>query len=334
MKTKLIPPFSHWLVFIFLLLLHTSLLQAENGVDPLPSWNEGRAKNALLEFVREVTHPSEKNYIPPEERIVTFDQDGTLWVEQPMYTQLFFAIDRLKTLPSQDFLTKNQLKDLTEAQIERIVGETHAGMTVDQFHSIVQAWLKQAIHPRFKKPFTDLVYQPMREVIAWFRENGFKIYIVSGGGQEFMRAYAQQIYGIPPEQIIGSAGKTKYENQNGKPVLIKLPQILIVDDHQGKPETINLMIGKRPVAAFGNSDGDREMLEWTQAGQGKRLQLLVHHDDAIREYAYGEHSKVGTFSASLMDEAIKKDWIVVSMKNDWKIIFSWEKLTLMDNMDK
>lgn len=316
-------------------------LSVNAEIDPLPSWNEGEAKRSILEFVQEITDKAGKNYVPPEERIATFDQDGTLWVEQPLYTQLFFALDRLKELAPQHPEWKDQkvlalldgnlenLSKLSEADIETLVSETHAGITTEAYRLIVRDWLNQAVHPRYKRLFTELIYQPMLEVIQLLKNNGFKTYIVSGGGQEFIRTYAESVYGIPPEQIIGTAGKVKYEYQHGQPVLLKLPQMLLIDNYQGKPETINLIIGRRPLAAFGNSTGDRQMLEWTQAGQGKRLELLVHHDDEVREYAYGAHSKIGTFSISLMDEALEKKWIIVSMKNDWKILFSWQKSPLI-----
>lgn len=325
------------LFFFFFTLLLSQFPQLSAEMDSLPSWKDGPIKNAIIQFVYEVTNKRGKYFVPLEERIVTFDQDGTLWVEKPLYTQLFFAIDRLKALAPRHPEWKNHkimsliegdqenLNELTEEDIEMIVSETHAGITVAKFHEIVRQWLKQAVHPRYKKPFTELIYQPMLEVIQLFRYHGFKTYIVSGGGQEFMRAYAEAVYGIPPEQVIGTTGKVSYEYQNGQPVLMKLPQILFIDDKKGKPEAINLIIGRRPFAAFGNSDGDRQMLEWTQAGNGKRLEVLIHHDDPDREYAYGENSKIGTFSESLRDEAKKNEWQIVSMKNDWKIIFPWQK---------
>lgn len=276
--------------------------------------------------------------MPIPERIATFDQDGTLWVEHPIYTQFIYAIDRIKALMPLHPEWQNQepfkamasgqidfLKNLTKESIEKIMAITHSGMTVDNYMETAGHWIDTAIQPRFKRPYTELIYQPMLEVIDLFQENNFTVYIVSGGGQEFIRTYSEKVYGIPPERVIGTTGKTKYEYANGQPVLIKLPQILFIDDKEGKPESINLFIGRRPIAAFGNSTGDQQMLEWTQAGKGKRLELLVHHDDAIREYAYGPETKVGTFSDALMNEAKEKDWIVVSMKNDWKIIFPWEK---------
>lgn len=303
--------------------------------DPLPSWNEGEAKQAILQFVNETTTKGNKNYIPPEDRIATFDQDGTLWVEQPIYTQLAFAIDMIKCLASKHPEWKKreivpailandfeQLVNLSLQEIEKLLAETHSDMTVEEFKHCVQAWLSQAKHPRFDKPYTELVYQPMLEVIQLLKKHGYRVFIVSGGGQEFIRAYAEKVYGIPPEQIIGSAGKVKYEFQNGQPVLVKLPEVLFIDDKKGKPEAINLFIGKHPVASFGNSDGDQQMLEWSQASPSKSFQLLVHHDDPIREYAYDSESKVGTFSSVLMEEAKKEKWIVVSIKNDWKTVFS------------
>jgi phosphoglycolate phosphatase-like HAD superfamily hydrolase len=304
------------------------------GKDPLPSWNEGEVKKALLQYVEEVNDKEGPHYIPPEERIATFDQDGTLWVEQPLYTQLFFAFDRIKALaekhpewkeqePFKAILAEDQqaTSHFTEQDVAKIVVVTHSGMSVATFEEIVLQWLNQAVHPRFKKPFTALAYLPMLELLQLLKDNGFTNYIVSGGGQEFIRAYANGLYQIPPERVIGSAGKVKYEVQNGQPELFKLPELLFIDDHGGKPEGINLIIGRRPVAAFGNSDGDRQMLEWTQGGKGKRLELLVHHDDEKREYAYGPKTKIGTFSSSLMEEAQKRGWLVVSMKNDWKVIF-------------
>jgi phosphoglycolate phosphatase-like HAD superfamily hydrolase len=305
--------------------------------DPLPSWNEGAAKHALLQFVREATQEGGENFIPLAERIATFDEDGTLWVEQPLYVELFFVLDRIRSeLPKHPewrdkepfkslLMGAKALDHLSKEEIVALIVLTHTGMTVDAFHRSVSNWLETAIHPRFKRPFTELVYQPMLEVMQLLREHGFSIYIVSGGGQEFIRAFAQKVYGIPPGNVIGSAGKVKYEYQNGQPVLIKLPEIMFIDNREGKPEGINLIVGKRPVAAFGNSIGDQQMLEWTQAGKGKNLELLVHHDDPEREYAYGPESKIGTFSHALMEEAKGRHWIVVSMKKDWKVIFPWQQ---------
>lgn len=306
--------------------------------DQLPSWNEGKAKKAILDFVKDVTDEKSKNYIPPEERIAVFDQDGTLWTEQPVYFQLFYAVDRINALaadneqwkfekPFSSILNKdlNAINQFTAQDIEKIVAVTHSGMSVHQYHQLVRDWLAKAVHPRFKKPFTQLIFQPMLEVIDLLKQNGFTNYIVSGGGQEFIRVYAEPVYGITTEHIIGSTGKVKYEYNEGKPLLLKTPEVLFIDDKKGKPEAINLFIGRRPVAAFGNSTGDREMLEWTNAGEKRNFELLVHHDDGVREYAYGADSKIGYFPDSLMDEALDKGWIVVSMKNDWKVIYPWEK---------
>jgi len=317
---------------------------AHAQTDPLPSWNEGPAKQAIRDFVRVTTDKANLRYVPPPQRIATFDQDGTLWVEQPLYTQVAFAIDRVKALapkhpewktrqPFKAILTGNResLAGFSIQDFERVVAETHSGITIEEFHTVVKAWLATAKHPRFKRPYTELIYRPMLEVMRYLRVNGYKTYIVTGGGQEFVRVYAETVYGVPPEQVIGSAGKTKYEySPAGKPVLVKLPEALLIDDQGGKPEGINLIIGRRPSAAFGNSTGDRQMLEYTGTGDGVRLMMLVLHDDAPREYAYGParglpDSKVGVFSQALFDEATKKGWTVISMKNDWKNIFAWEE---------
>lgn len=321
---------------LLLLIISTAATRAAD--DPLPSWNDGPAKQAILDFVHASTDKSSSKFIPPDQRITTFDNDGTLWVEQPMYTQVAFAMDRVAAAakehqelkdkePFKAILThdKAAMAKFTLQDIEKVVAVTHSGMTVAQFEQIVKHWLAEAKHPRFKRPYTQLVYQPMIEVLRYLRDNGFKTYIVTGGGQEFVRAFAEPTYGVPPEQVIGSAGKVKYEiNPDGKPVLVKLPEVLLVDDKAGKPETINLIIGRRPVAAFGNSTGDKQMLEYTQGGgdaRGIRLMMLVHHDDPAREYAYGADSKIGSFPDSLMDEAKQRGWTVISMKNDWKRIF-------------
>jgi phosphoglycolate phosphatase-like HAD superfamily hydrolase len=327
---------SHRL-YLLLFVCKTTLCFS-HAVDPLPSWNEGQPKQAIIQFIDDTTTPGSDDYIIPEERIAVFDQDGTLWVEQPLYPQFFFAIDSLKDLAAKNPEYKNkqpyqtliegdlkQIQNLSMQEVEKIITATHANMTVHEFKENVLSWLSKAVHPRFKKPYTDLIYQPMLEVIKYFKANGYQVYIVSGGGQEFIRAYADKIYGIPPERIIGSAGKVKYEYQDGSPALIKLPEVFFIDDKAGKPEAINLFIGRRPVAAFGNSDGDQQMLEWSQASKGKSFQLLVHHDDPIREYQYDVNTKVGKFSPELMKEAQQKRWAVVSMKNDWKVVFPTEK---------
>lgn len=322
-------------LFFFLLFSLISLLEA---ADPLPSWNDGETKNRIIEFVNSVTQIQSPTFVPAEDRIATFDQDGTLWVEQPFYTQLFFALDRLEALsrehpewtreePYRTILSKNleQMKNLSEIDIEKIVAATHAGITLQEFHAIVQDWIKKAVHPKYKRPFTELTYLPMLELMHFLESNGFKNYIVSGGGQEFMRVFTKETYGLSPDKVIGTTEATQYEYNEGKPVLRKIAKIVLIDDEQGKPENINLFIGKKPIAAFGNSTGDQQMLEWSASNANKSLQLLVHHDDAEREYAYGADSKIGTFSDELMQEAKSHGWLVVSMKNDWKKIFNWEK---------
>jgi phosphoserine phosphatase len=304
--------------------------------DPLPSWATGATKSAIMAAVQEATTPGTPGFIPAPERIATFDNDGTLWVEQPIYTQLAFALDRVKTLAPQHPEWKTQepfaslLKgDLSAAlaggdhAILEIVMATHAGMSTAEFEQIVTDWLVTARHPKFKRPYTELVYQPMVELLAYLRANGFKTYIVSGGGVEFMRPWTEQVYGIPPEQVIGSRIKTRYEMTTGGPVLRREAGIDFIDDKAGKPVGINAMIGRRPMVAAGNSDGDRQMLEWVPTGQ-PRLRLLVHHDDAAREYAYGPTSHIGTFSDSLMAEARARGWTVISMKDDWKRVFAFE----------
>ena len=311
--------------------------------DPLPSWRDGAAKQEIVAFVKETTDPSSHKFVQPAKRIATFDNDGTLWPSHPMYTQLAFAMDRIKALAPRhpEWKDKQPFKAVLDNDLEAVAasGEkgllglimaSHAGMSTADFEKIVTDWLEKAKHPRFKRPYTDLAYQPMLELLEYLRANGFKTYIVSGGGIEFMRPMTEAVYGVPPEQVIGSSIKTKYEMKDGKPVLMRLPEINFIDDKAGKPVGINMFIGRRPVAAFGNSDGDRQMLEWTGAGGGAPLMMLVFHDDAKREYAYGPanglpDTKFGTFTQSLMDEAKQKGWIVISMKKDWARIFSFEE---------
>jgi phosphoglycolate phosphatase-like HAD superfamily hydrolase len=327
---------------LLLLAMFAAGARAVAQTDPLPSWNDGPARQAIVDFVQKTTDKANPDYVPPAERIVTFDNDGTLWTEHPMYTQLAFALDRVKALAPQhpEWKTKqpfkavldNDLKTLAasgEKGLVELVMASHAGMSTAEFGQIVTDWFKTARDPRFKRPYTELAYQPMLELLAYLRANDFKTYIVSGGGIEFMRPMTEAVYGIPPEQVIGSSIKTKYEYDDGKPVLIRLPEINFIDDKAGKPVGINMFIGRRPVAAAGNSDGDRQMLEWTGAGAGARLMMLVFHDDAKREYAYGPanglpDTKFGTFSPSLMEEARKNGWVVISMKDDWKRIFAFE----------
>jgi len=305
--------------------------------DPLSSWNDGPTKQAIVAFVAKVTKEGSPDFVPPEQRIATFDNDGTLWCEQPMYFQLFFALDRVKTLAPQhpEWKTKEPFASLLKGDVKgalaggehailEIIVATHAGMTTAEFEKIVADWIATAKHPKFKRPYTECIYQPMVELLAYLRANGFKTFIVSGGGIEFMRPWTEKVYGIPPEQVVGSSIKTKYEMRDGKPVLMRLPEMNFIDDKAGKPVGINEHIGRRPIAAFGNSDGDQQMLEWTQAGSGARLMMLVHHDDAAREFTYGAESKIGTFSDALMVEAKKDGWTVISMKDDWKTIFAFE----------
>jgi phosphoglycolate phosphatase-like HAD superfamily hydrolase len=309
----------------------------------LPSWNDGPAKQAIFDFVRATTDRANPSFVPPEERIATFDQDGTLWVEHPMYSQMMYCFDRVPVLAAQNPALKNvepfktvlsgnreAIAKLTTPDLEKIIVATLTGMTTDEFNAEVKKWLAAAKDPRWKRPYTELTYQPMQEVMSYLRANGYKTFIVTGFGQDFVRVYAQQIYGIPTEQVVGSALNTKYGYaKDGKPILIKEPKVMLNDNNAGKPEGIHLMIGRRPYAAFGNSTGDREMLEWTAAGAGARLKVLVLHDDAAREYAYGPaaglpDSKVGTFTQALYDEAKKNNWTVISMKSDWKRIFAFE----------
>jgi len=328
-----------------LLLLCISLAgtAARAQEDPLPSWNDGAAKQAILTFIKATTDQANPAYVKPDDRIATFDQDGTLWTEHPLYAQAMFALARVGQLapqhpewktkqPFQAVLTgdKQALSKFTESDWMQIVAATHAGMSTADFQQLVQGWLATAKAPRFNRPYTDLVYQPMLEVMQYFRANGYRTYIVTGGGQEFVRVYSEQVYGVPPEQVVGSSIVTKYDNSTGKPVLMREPKVFFIDDGPGKAVGINLFIGKHPYAAFGNSGGDAAMLEWTQAGGGKHLMMLVHHDDGVREYAYGPAgglpaTQVGTFSDALMTEAQKNGWIVISMKNDWKRIFPFDE---------
>ncbi len=306
-------------------------------VDPLPSWNEGATKRAITSFVERVTTEGSPDFVPVSDRIATFDNDGTLWAEQPLYVQLFFALDRVKTLAPQHPEWKDTepfaslLKGDTKAALAggekamlEIVMATHAGMTTEEFEEIVRTWVATARHPKTHQLFTDMVYQPMLELLAWMRAKGFKTYIVSGGGVEFMRPWTERVYGVPAEQVVGSSIKTAYQLRDGKPELARLPEIDFIDDADGKPVGINRDIGKRPVAAFGNSDGDFQMLQWTTAGSGARFGLIVHHTDAVREWAYDRDSKIGHLEKAL-DAAPKEGWTVMDMKTDWKTVFTWKK---------
>jgi phosphoglycolate phosphatase-like HAD superfamily hydrolase len=309
--------------------------------DPLPSWNDGAAKQAIMNFVQTTTDSGSTNLVPPEERIATFDQDGTLWVEKPMYAQVMYCLDRVPAIVAAKPELKNvepfktvlagdreAMARLPMKDLEKIAAATLTGMSTEQFQENVKQWLATAKDPRWHRPYTGLTYQPMQEVLKYLRANGYKTYIVTGGGQDFVRVYAEQVYGIPPEQVVGTMGGTSYGyDKDGKPILTKEPRLLLNDNNSGKPEGIHLMIGRRPHAAFGNSTGDRQMLEYTKAGDGARLAMLVLHDDAAREYAYGPaqglpDSKVGTFTQELHDQAQKDGWTVISMKDDWKRIFS------------
>lgn len=313
------------------------LTNAAFAADPLPSWNETPAKKTIIVFVERVTKKGSPDFVPVAERIATFDNDGCLWAEQPLYFQLFFAIDRVKALAPQHpewkekepfaSLLKGDVKGALaggEHSIIEIVMGTHAGMTSEEFEKIVKNWIATAKHPKTGRLYTEMVYQPMLELLVYLRTNGFKTFIVSGGGVEFLRPWTEKVYGIPPEQVIGSSIKTKYEMRGGKPVLVRLPEANFINDKAGKPVGINRHIGRRPIAAFGNSDGDLQMLQWTAAGGGARFCLYVHHTDAGREWAYDRKSSIGRLDKGL-DEAKAKGWTVVDMKKDWKIIYPFEK---------
>jgi hypothetical protein len=306
---------------------------AHAHADPLPSWVDGPAKKSIVDFVAKVTKPGVPDFVPEAERIAAFDNDGTLWVEQPMYVQLAFAFDQVKARAPQhpEWATKEPFASLLKGDLEGalaggersildIVMATHAGMSTEEFEQTVKDWVATARHPKTKRLYTEMVYQPMRELMAHLRANGFKTYIVSGGGIEFMRPWTEKVYGIPPEQVIGSTIQTKFELRDGQPVLMRLPEIDFIDDKAGKPVAIHKFIGRRPILAFGNSDGDLQMLQWTAAGQGPRLMLIVHHTDAEREWAYDRKSPIGRLDKAL-DEAAAKRWTVVDMKKDWKAIF-------------
>jgi phosphoserine phosphatase len=317
--------------------------QAFAQTDPLPSWNDGPTKQGIINFVQVTTDHASPKYVPPEQRIAAFDQDGTLWVEHPMYTQLVYCLEQVPAVVAKEPELKNvelfktvlsgdkaAIAKLTMPDLEKILAATLSGMTVEEFNAQVNQWLATAKDSRWHRPYTDLIYQPMSEVMLYLRANGYRTYIVTGGGQDFVREYADEVYGVPPEQVVGTAGETKYGYaKDGAPILTKEPKPFLINDGPGKPVGIHLVIGRRPYAAFGNSGGDRQMLEYTQAGDGSRLAMLVLHDDAKREYAYGPaqklpDSKIGTFPQSLYDEAKQKGWFVISMKSDWKSIFAFE----------
>ena len=305
------------------------------AVDPLPSWNEGAARQSIVDFVARVTDPASDDFVPEAERIATFDNDGTLWSEQPAYFQLLFAIDRVKAMAPDhpEWKTKQPFKAVLDGDMEalaaagehgliEIVAATHAGMTTAEFEAVATDWIATAKHPTTDRPYTEMVYQPMIELLDYLRANGFKTFIVSGGGIEFMRPWTEEVYGIPPEQVVGSSIKTKFEIQDGQPVLMRLPEIDFIDDKDGKPVGINSHIGRRPIAAFGNSDGDLQMLQWTAAGDGPSFCLYVHHTDAEREWAYDRGSHIGRLDKGL-EEARERGWTVVDMKNDWTVVYPW-----------
>ncbi|MBW2489374.1 MAG: haloacid dehalogenase-like hydrolase [Deltaproteobacteria bacterium] len=306
------------------------------AADPLPSWNKGQAKRAIVDFVKRVTADGSADFVPAAERIAVFDNDGTLWVEKPMYVQLAFALDRVKALAPNhpEWKDKQPFKAALEGDLKAVAagGEhallelimaTHAGMTTAAFAQVVMDWLATAKHPRFNRPYTDLVYQPMLELLKYLRANGFKTYIISGGGIEFMRPWTEKVYGIPPEQVVGSSIKTRFELREGRPVLMRLPEIHFIDDKAGKPVGIHMHIGRRPIAAFGNSDGDLQMLQWTTAGSGARFGFIVHHTDSEREWAYDRQSHVGRLDKAL-EAAKKHGWTVADMMKDWKVIYPFQ----------
>jgi len=316
---------------------------AQAQTDPLPSWNDAPTKQAIVAFVKETTDQASPKFVPPAERIATFDQDGTLWVEYPMYTQVIYCLERVpeavkakpelaKVEPFKTVLSGNReaMAKFTMKDLEKILAATLTGMSVGEFSAQVKKWIATAKHPRWNRHYTELTYQPMLEVLSYLRANGYRTYIVTGGGQDFVRTYSEQVYGIPPEQVVGSVGGTKYGyGKDGRPMLTKEAKLLLNDDNAGKPEGIHLMIGRRPYAAFGNSTGDQQMLEYTKAGDGARLAMIVLHDDAKREYAYGPaqglpDTKIGAFPQSLYNRAKKDGWIVISIKKDWKRIFAFE----------
>jgi phosphoglycolate phosphatase-like HAD superfamily hydrolase len=326
------------ILVVWLLLILSGNLLGGAERDPLPSWNDAASKKSIVDFVERVTREGEPDYVAPAERIATFDHDGTLWAEQPMYFQIMFAMDRVRALAPKhpDWKNKQPFKAVLDRDIKalaalgetgfvKIMAVTHTGITTDDFSKFVADWIATARHPRFDRPYTELVYQPMLEMLSFLRANGFKTFIVSGGGVEFMRVFTERVYGIPPEQVVGSSGVVRFQlRPNDKPVLVKDGKIEFVDDGPGKPVGINRFIGRRPIFAFGNSDGDQQMLEWTAAGSGARFMGLVHHTDAEREWAYDRKSSVGRLDKA-WDEAVKRGWTVANMKTEWKRVFAFEK---------
>ena len=328
--------FLNFTLILILLVAGSAISNATGQSNPLPSWNDGAAKNAIVDFVRSVVTKGGPNFVPVNKRIAVFDNDGTLWAEQPMYFQLLFAIDRVNALAPQhpEWKTKEPYASLLKGDVKgalaggeramlEIVMSTHANMTTEEFEQIVKDWLAAAKHPKTMRRYTEMVYQPMLELLSYLRMNGFKTFIVSGGGIEFMRPWTEKIYGIPPEQVVGSSIKTKFELRDGKPVLIRLAKINFIDDKEGKPVGIHQHIGRRPIFAFGNSDGDLQMLQWTTAGKGPRFMGIVHHTDAEREWAYDRKSHIGHLDKAL-DQAKGKGWTLVDMKKDWKVIYPFQ----------
>lgn len=322
--------------------LLTACAQLTPTSDPLPSWNEGPAKDAVQQFVRKTTDAASPQFVPLAQRVATFDQDGTLWVEQPLYAQVVFALDRVKEVvkaqpalaseePFKPVLSGDRaaMVRFTTQDLLKIVAASQSGLTIEAFHEVVKAWAATARHPKFQRPYTEIVYAPMLEAMKYLRANGYRIYIATGGGQEFVRAFAEAVYGVPPEQVVGTMFKVGYSVQGGKPTLTNEQAFFFNNDKEGKPVGINMMIGRRPQAAFGNSDGDRQMIEWATGAPGARLGMIVLHDDAQREFAYGPAagqpaSHIGTFTQALYDQAKKQGWTVISIKNDWKRVFAFE----------
>lgn len=323
---------QHWLTasLVFVLLAGTAMARA---ADPLPSWNDGPTKEAIVGFVEKVTKAGSPDFVPEKQRIATFDNDGNLWAEQPVYFQLIYALDQVKKMAPQhpEWKTEEPFASVLKGDTKKVIASgkeglmkilaaTHANMTAEEFQSNVASWLKTARHPKSNRPYNEMIYQPMLELLKYLRANGFKTFIVSGGGVDFMRVFADQTYGIPPDQVVGSSLKAKYEVRDGKPVIIKLLEINLVDDKEGKPVGIHQYIGQRPIFASGNSDGDYQMLEFTTAGEGPRFGLLLHHTDGKREWAYDRDSHIGQLNKGL-DDAGKKGWTVIDMQKDWKVVF-------------
>jgi len=320
--------FARYALIVLFMILPPTL-----AADPLPSWSESASKTAIVAFVELVTEEGSPDFVPPAERIAVFDNDGTLWAEKPAYSQLIYAVDRVKAMaPSHpEWKDEQPFKGILDNDLEsalaggeealmKIIMATHAGMTTEEFETEVADWLEMARHPETGKPYTEMVYQPMLEVLDYLRANGFKTFIVSGGGVEFMRVFSEEVYGVPPEQVVGSSIKTEFQMRDGEPALLRIPELNFIDDKAGKPVGINLHIGRRPIAAFGNSDGDLQMLQWTTTGEGPRLGVIVHHTDAEREWAYDRKSHVGQLDQAL-DEAPDRGWVVVDMKADWEVIY-------------